>query len=335
MGKLADQSGPELGHVFINSDISVHPSLIPLRSFKGFAMAQTYQLSKTICPALPSQNTTASQSTALLPSRSNLRKKTNCHGVRAFPSHQLCRVDPIGRNLNLHTFPLSSRSHLFMPENRFSNSNRSQRKRDSAVVHAQAVPVPRSVSFLPGAGPLRDFLFALIGAVFAFLFAGVLARVWCLEERYFRATSAERGTATMPEMGSNQGQKESVEWVNMVIHKVWKVYRRSLQGWLIQLLQPAIDNLGKPHWVKRVKIAELNLDYEPIIVRTVQRRASRCVSMVVAPIPFSCLLNVFYNGLHDYRVITLNIHYLFYVEHSISFLSPWTSIHAEHSILLL
>lgn len=161
-------------------------------------------------------------------------------------------------------------SHFFTPENsRVSNSKPSQR-RDATVIHAQAVP-----RFLPGAGPLRDFLFALIGALFAFLFAGVLARVWCLEERYFRATSAERGTATMPEMGSNQGQKESVEWVNMVIHKVWKVYRRSLQGWLIQLLQPAIDNLGKPHWVKRVKIVELNLDYEPIIVRTVQRRASR------------------------------------------------------------
>jgi Ca2+-dependent lipid-binding protein len=138
------------------------------------------------------------------------------------------------------------------------------------VVHASAVP-----RILPGAGPLRDFLFALIGAVLSFLIAGVLARVWCLEERYFRTTSAERGAATMPEMGSSQGQKESVEWVNMVIHKVWKVYRRSLEVWLVQLLQPAIDNLGKPNWVKRVKIVELNLDYEPIIVRNVQRRASR------------------------------------------------------------
>lgn len=222
-------------------------------------MAQTYQLSQTM-----------SHTPTAAPSCSSFRKKTKCHGVRVmgFPSSQLCRM---GRNLNLQCLPLTG-SHLFiMPEiTRVSNS---KQRRDSTVVHAQAVP--RSISFLPGAGPIRDFLFALIGAACAFLFAGVLARVWCLEERYFRATSAERGTATMPEMGSNQGQKESVEWVNMVIHKVWKVYRRSLQGWLIQLLQPAIDNLGKPHWVKRVKIVELNLDYEPIIVRTVQRRASR------------------------------------------------------------
>lgn len=215
-----------------------------------FAMAQTYQLSQTMCHSLPC---------------SDFRKKTKCHGVRVvFPSSQLCRVD---RNLTLQS--LGFDSNLFMPDCNTRVVLNPKQKRDTCI-HAQAMP-----RILPGAGPLRDFLFAFLGAVCAFLFAGVLARVWCLEERYFRATSAERGTATIPEMGSNQGQKESVEWVNMVIHKVWKVYRRSLQGWLIQLLQPAIDNLGKPHWVKRVKIVDLNLDYEPIIVRTVQRRASR------------------------------------------------------------
>jgi Ca2+-dependent lipid-binding protein len=147
------------------------------------------------------------------------------------------------------------------------------RKWDGTRAAVQAFPRP--VSFLPAAGPLRDFLFATIGAVVAFLFAGIVARIWCLEERYVRATAAEMGQPAMPEMGSNPGQKESVEWVNMVIHKIWKVYRRSLEGWLVQLLQPAIDNLGKPDYVKRVEIAEFNLDYEPLIVRNVQRRTSR------------------------------------------------------------
>lgn len=192
------------------------------------------------------------------------------------PESQLRRVDQswkpqIGRNIPWSL--ATTGPHAFMTNNRMSISYSARQRKDSTVVHAQAVH--RSISFLPGAGPLRDFLFALIGAVFAFLFAGMLAKVWSLEERYFRATSVERGTANMPEMGSIQGQKESVEWVNMVIHKVWKVYRRSLEVWLVQLLQPAIDNLGKPNWVKRVKIVELNLDYEPIIVRNVQRRASR------------------------------------------------------------
>jgi hypothetical protein len=231
-------------------------------------MAQTYPLSKTMCHTLgPCQK----QSTALLFSihdPSSFRHSgeiLKAHRIRVFASSQirqshLPRPDVIGRSL------ASTGANLFASDRWKSAVPRGA----TTVVHASAVP-----RILPGAGPLRDFLFALIGAVLSFLIAGVLARVWCLEERYFRTTSAERGAATMPEMGSSQGQKESVEWVNMVIHKVWKVYRRSLEVWLVQLLQPAIDNLGKPNWVKRVKIVELNLDYEPIIVRNVQRRASR------------------------------------------------------------
>ncbi|GBG75291.1 hypothetical protein CBR_g19924 [Chara braunii] len=80
-------------------------------------------------------------------------------------------------------------------------------------------------------------------------------------------------SAAMPE--TDAGRKESVEWVNMVLHKVWKVYRRSLETWLVGLLQPAIDKLPKPDYVKRVKIMEFSLDYEPLSVRNVQRRASR------------------------------------------------------------
>ncbi|KAG0615125.1 hypothetical protein M758_5G016500 [Ceratodon purpureus] len=252
-------------------------------------MAQTFPVFKIMCQTLPCQNT-ASQSTALLLSiQDDLRSSSflgsrdsgemmKNHRIRVLPGSrirlvtesQLCRTDQscklIGSNLRSLA---ATESHVFVRDSRILNSKSAQ-GRVSTAVHASAMP-----RILPGAGPLRDFLFAFIGAVLSFLFAGVLARVWCLEERYFRATSAERGTATMPEMGSNQGQKESVEWVNMVIHKVWKVYRRSLEVWLVQLLQPAIDNLGKPNWVKRVKIVELNLDYEPIIVRNVQRRASR------------------------------------------------------------
>ena len=71
------------------------------------------------------------------------------------------------------------------------------------------------------------------------------------------------------------GQKESAEWVNMVLHKIWKVYRRSLEAWLVGLLQPAIDTLPLPSVVSRVRIAEFSLDFEPLSVRNVQRRASR------------------------------------------------------------
>ena len=91
-----------------------------------------------------------------------------------------------------------------------------------------------------------------------------------------RAAAAERGlAAAFPEPNGNSGQKESVEWVNMVIQKIWKIYRRSLEAWLVGLLQPAIDKLPKPDYVKRVEIAEFSLNRSPISVRNVQRRASR------------------------------------------------------------
>ncbi|KAL3691086.1 hypothetical protein R1sor_004737 [Riccia sorocarpa] len=127
----------------------------------------------------------------------------------------------------------------------------------------------------PSAGPARDFLFATLGALFAFSFAGLMNKIRRFDDQQVKEAALERGGAMMPELGVNLGQKESVEWVNMLIGKIWKVYRRSLETWLVELLQPAIDKLGKPAYVKRVEIAELNLDYEPISVRKVRRRASR------------------------------------------------------------
>jgi hypothetical protein len=44
-------------------------------------------------------------------------------------------------------------------------------------------------------------------------------------------------------------RKESVEWVNMVLSKLWKVYRLGLENWLVGLLQPIIDDLKKPAYV--------------------------------------------------------------------------------------
>lgn len=100
-----------------------------------------------------------------------------------------------------------------------------------------------------------------------------------------KAAAEERGPASIPELSLPSAfgleasfggsQKESVEWVNMVLHKIWKVYRRSLEAWLVGLLQPAIDSLELPSAVRRVEIAEFSLDYEPLSVRNVQRRASR------------------------------------------------------------
>ncbi|KAK9117892.1 hypothetical protein Scep_015985 [Stephania cephalantha] len=70
-------------------------------------------------------------------------------------------------------------------------------------------------------------------------------------------------------------RKESVEWVNMVLGKLWKVYRGGLENWIIGLLQPVIDNLKKPEYVQRVEIKQFSLGEEPLSVRNVERRTSR------------------------------------------------------------
>ncbi|KAL3502164.1 hypothetical protein ACH5RR_036613 [Cinchona calisaya] len=73
-------------------------------------------------------------------------------------------------------------------------------------------------------------------------------------------------------------RKESVEWVNMVLGKLWKVYRGALENWIIGLLQPVIDNLKKPDYVQRVEIKQFSLGDEPLSVRSVERRTSRRVN---------------------------------------------------------
>ncbi|KAF5749887.1 tricalbin-3 isoform X1 [Tripterygium wilfordii] len=70
-------------------------------------------------------------------------------------------------------------------------------------------------------------------------------------------------------------RKESVEWVNMVLGKLWKVYRGGIENWLVGLLQPVIDDLKKPDYVERVEIKQFSLGDEPLSVRNVERRTSR------------------------------------------------------------
>lgn len=70
-------------------------------------------------------------------------------------------------------------------------------------------------------------------------------------------------------------RKESVEWVNMVLGKLWQVYRPGLENWIVGLLQPVIDNIAKPDYVQRVEVKQFSLGDEPLSVRSVERRTSR------------------------------------------------------------
>ncbi|GLC46337.1 hypothetical protein PLESTM_001859400 [Pleodorina starrii] len=72
---------------------------------------------------------------------------------------------------------------------------------------------------------------------------------------------------------------ESVEWVNMCWRKVWRVYQRGLERWIIDLLQPLFDGLVKdgsvPRWLCRLRVVELTLDHEAPYFSNMRRRNSR------------------------------------------------------------
>jgi hypothetical protein len=71
-------------------------------------------------------------------------------------------------------------------------------------------------------------------------------------------------------------KKESAEWLNMVLGKIWNLYRRTLEGRFIELLQPLIDEIPeKPPLVQRVKIVQCFLGDDPVTVRSIERRTSR------------------------------------------------------------
>ncbi|KAG6422480.1 hypothetical protein SASPL_119052 [Salvia splendens] len=119
---------------------------------------------------------------------------------------------------------------------------------------------------------------SIIGLFGFFFFVGVLFdKVWA-----WRKADAWSGGS---KLGSQQKvslflekelqRKESVEWVNMVLGKLWKVYRGGIENWIIGLLQPVIDNLKKPDYVQRVEIKQFSLGDEPLSVRSVERRTSR------------------------------------------------------------
>ncbi|XP_058090354.1 tricalbin-3 [Magnolia sinica] len=123
----------------------------------------------------------------------------------------------------------------------------------------------------------------IAGLFVFFFFVGVIFdKLWTSRKRNKAGRDARSGT--WPQVPSSFSlflekdlqRKESVEWVNMVLGKLWKVYRAGLENWIIGLLQPVIDNnLKKPDYVQRVEIKQFSLGEEPLSVRNVERRTSR------------------------------------------------------------
>ncbi|KAF8398750.1 hypothetical protein HHK36_014608 [Tetracentron sinense] len=120
--------------------------------------------------------------------------------------------------------------------------------------------------------------------VFFFFVGVVFDKLWMSRKRNKAGSDARPGiwpqvpTSFSLFLEKDLQRKESVEWVNMVLGKLWKVYRGGLENWIIGLLQPVIDNLKKPDYVQRVEIKQFSLGEEPLSVRNVERRTSRLVN---------------------------------------------------------
>ncbi|XP_039044780.1 tricalbin-3-like isoform X2 [Hibiscus syriacus] len=127
--------------------------------------------------------------------------------------------------------------------------------------------------------------------VFFFLVGVAFDKVWTSRKRRGRLGGLDGdlvnlGAGVWPQVPTSLSlllekdlqRKESVEWVNMVLGKLWKVYRSGIENWIIGLLQPVIDNLKKPDYVQRVEIKQFSLGDEPLSVRNVERRTSRRVN---------------------------------------------------------
>lgn len=123
--------------------------------------------------------------------------------------------------------------------------------------------------------------------VFFFFVGVVFDKLWTFRKRRNKVSSSEdsfRGvwpqvpTSFSLFLEKDLQRKESVEWVNMVLGKLLKVYRGGLENWVIGLLQPVIDDLEKPDYVERVEIKQFSLGDEPLSVRNVERRTSRRVN---------------------------------------------------------
>lgn len=117
--------------------------------------------------------------------------------------------------------------------------------------------------------------------IFFFFFGIVFDKLWTWRERRRPNRAVESGirpqvpTSFTFFLEKDLQRKESVEWVNMVLEKLWKVYKEGIENWIVGLLQPVIDDLMKPEYVRRVEIKQFSLGNEPLSVRNVERRTFR------------------------------------------------------------
>lgn len=161
-----------------------------------------------------------------------------------------------------------------------------------------------SVDASPGT-PLLPFLGNSLLGFGSIILVAVALISWWREKQFFRkkngymnasAESEKKATITGEQilgakaavaapialsllLQSESKKKESAEWLNMILGKVWNLYRRTLEASLVDAIQPAIDGIPeKPPYVDRVELKQFVLGDDPVTLRTIERRTSRRVN---------------------------------------------------------
>mmetsp|Transcript_40465 Transcript_40465/g.114601 ORF Transcript_40465/g.114601 Transcript_40465/m.114601 type:complete len:911 (+) Transcript_40465:443-3175(+) len=135
------------------------------------------------------------------------------------------------------------------------------------VVSRQVASAQPTAGISPAASLGHDLLLLVIG-----FFAATCIQPFLAQKTVAKKAQQERAAQYFP-------KGEPVEWVNMCFRKLWRVYQRGLERWIVDLLQPVFDSLIDdniaPEPLRRLKILEFTLDHQAPTFANMRRQNSR------------------------------------------------------------
>ncbi|CAN8075875.1 unnamed protein product [Agarophyton chilense] len=73
---------------------------------------------------------------------------------------------------------------------------------------------------------------------------------------------------------------ENAVWLNMSLGTLWRLFRKSTNGIVRDVLQPVLNDMELPDFVQSVKITKLTLGESPCLLRKIQRLPSRALNEI-------------------------------------------------------
>eukprot|EP00178_Gracilaria_changii_P016750 TRINITY_DN480_c0_g1_i10.p1 TRINITY_DN480_c0_g1~~TRINITY_DN480_c0_g1_i10.p1 ORF type:complete len:524 (-),score=71.29 TRINITY_DN480_c0_g1_i10:6893-8464(-) len=73
---------------------------------------------------------------------------------------------------------------------------------------------------------------------------------------------------------------ENAVWLNMSLSTLWRLFRKSTNGIVKDVLQPVLDDMQFPDFVHSVNITNLTLGESPCLLRRIQRLPSRALNEI-------------------------------------------------------